>query len=166
MITLKNGTKIQVLPLTDHVKYLGKHVNLVNHTDKDIEDRIRKGWLTNNEFKPQLCARDMSKKKQWLRFDSVITNAMLYRAFSWTINNYRGAKLLSAQAKLVRQIMGLHWWKSMAKREAEQQMEASTDFTTPQSSIIQGCAETTGTAKMRLVSRDTFNYLSERTRFS
>ena len=43
MITLNDGTKIQVLPITDHIKYLGQQLNLVDHTDNDIDERIRKG---------------------------------------------------------------------------------------------------------------------------
>ena len=57
------------------------------------------------------------------------------------MNNYRRAKLLSAQTKMVRQIMGLQWWKSSAKWEAEQMLEECTDYSTPQSSIYKGCTE-------------------------
>ena len=53
---LKDVTSIKVLPPTEHVKYVGKQLNLINHTDKDIDQRIRNGWITFNEFKPQLCA--------------------------------------------------------------------------------------------------------------
>ena len=57
------------------------------------------------------------------------------------MNNYRRAKLLSAQTKMVSQMMGLHWWKSIAKWEAEQSMEDCIDYSTPQSSIYSGCTE-------------------------
>ena len=38
-------------------------------------------------------------------------------------------------------MMGLHWWKSRAKWEAEQAMDDCTDYSTPQSSIYSGCIE-------------------------
>ena len=54
---LKDGTAIKILKPHEHVKYLGKQLNLINHTDRDIEERIRKGWIKFSEFKPQLCAK-------------------------------------------------------------------------------------------------------------
>ena len=57
------------------------------------------------------------------------------------MNNNRRAKLLSAQTKMVRQMMGLQWWKSNAKWEAEQAMKECIDVFTPQSSIYSGCIE-------------------------
>ena len=75
------------------------------------------------------------KKTKWLLFESVITNSVLYGSCAWIMNNYRRAKLLSAQTKMVSQMMGLHWWKSIAKWEAEQSMEDCIDYSTPQSSI-------------------------------
>ena len=56
-LILKDGTTIKVQPFTEHVKYFGKQLNLINHTNKDIEERIRKGFVKFNEFKPQLCAK-------------------------------------------------------------------------------------------------------------
>ena len=43
-ITLKDGTLIEVLPITEHVKYIVQQLDLVGHADKDIEERIRKGF--------------------------------------------------------------------------------------------------------------------------
>ena len=116
-------------------------LNLINHTDKDIDERIRKGWIKFSEFKSQLCAKGVSKNKKWLLFESVITSTVLYGSCSWTMNSYRRAKLLSAQSKMVRQMMGLHWWKSTAKWEAEQVIEDCRDYTTPHSARIHGCNE-------------------------
>ena len=124
---LKDGTAIRILTPNEHVKYLGKQLNLINHTDKDIEERIRKGWVKFSEFKSQLCAKGVTKKQKWLLFESVITSTVLYGSCSWTMNNYRRAKLLSAQTKMVRQMMGLQWWKSTAKWEAEQEMDDRND---------------------------------------
>ena len=120
---LKDGTAIKILKPHEHVKYLGKQLNLINHTDHDIEERIRKGWIKFSEFKPQLCARGVSKKQKWLLFESVITSTVLYGSCAWTMTDERRAKLLSAQSKMVRQMLGLQWWKSTAKWEAEQQMD-------------------------------------------
>ena len=120
---LKDGTAIRILKPHEHVKYFGKQLNLINHTDRDIEERIRKGWIKFSEFRPQLCAKGVSKKQKWLLFESVITSTVLYGSCSWTMNNERRAKLLSAQSKMVRQMLGLQWWKSTAKWEAEQQMD-------------------------------------------
>ena len=39
-LILKDGTSIKVLSPNEHVKYLGKQLNLINHTDKDIDERI------------------------------------------------------------------------------------------------------------------------------
>ena len=50
VIKLKDGTAIKILPLTDHVKYFGKQLNPINHTDKDIDEHIRNGWIKFNEF--------------------------------------------------------------------------------------------------------------------
>ena len=59
------------------------------------------------------------------------------------MNNYRRAKLLSAQTKMVRQMMGLQWWKSTAKWEAEQEMEDCTDLSTLQPPLtLSGCTDT------------------------
>ena len=63
VLTLKDGTTFKVLPFIEHAKYMRKQLNLINHTDKDIDERIRKGWIQFNEFKPQLCAAGVSKKK-------------------------------------------------------------------------------------------------------
>ena len=120
---LKDGTAIKILKPHEHVKYLGKQLNLINHTDRDIEERIRKGWIKFSEFKPQLCAKGVSKKQKWLLFESVITSTVLYGSCAWTMTDERRAKLLSAQSKMVRQMLGLQWWKSTAKWEAEQQMD-------------------------------------------
>ena len=119
-LMLKDGTTIKILSPNEHVKYLGKMLNLINHTDKDIDERIRKGLIKFSEFQPQLCSKGVSRKKKWLLFESVITSTVLYGSCSWTMNSYRRAKLLSAQSKMVRQMMGLHWWKSSAKWAAEQ----------------------------------------------
>ena len=68
---------------------------------------------------------------------------MLYGSCSWTMNNYRRAKLLSAQTKMVRQMMGLQWWKSIAKWEAEQEIEDCTDLSTLQPPLTpSGCTDT------------------------
>ena len=45
------------------------------------------------------------------------------------MNNYRGAKLLSAQAKMVRQMMGLHWWKVATTCEDDDNIEKGTNNT-------------------------------------
>ena len=50
-LILKDGTSIRILSPNEHVKYLGKQLNLINHTDKDIDERIRKGWMKFSEFK-------------------------------------------------------------------------------------------------------------------
>ena len=55
-IILKDLTKMQILPLIDYVKYLGQQLNLVDHTDNDIDERIRKGWNKFNECILQLFA--------------------------------------------------------------------------------------------------------------
>ena len=60
-ITRKDGTRIEVLPIPEHVKYFGKLFNLVDHTDKDIDERIQKGFRQFNEFRSQLCPKDISK---------------------------------------------------------------------------------------------------------
>ena len=65
----------------------------------------------------------MTKRQKWILFEFVITSTVLYGSCSWTMNNERRAKLLSAQTKMVRQMLGLQWWKSTAKWEAEQQMD-------------------------------------------
>ena len=44
-LTLKDGTSRKVISPNEHVKYLGKQFNLINNIDKDIDDRIRKGWI-------------------------------------------------------------------------------------------------------------------------
>ena len=111
---MNDGTTIKIVSLTDRVKYLGKQLNFINHTDNDIDERIRKGWIKFNEFKQQLCVKGVSKNKKMQVFESVITNTVLYGSCAWTMNNYRRAKLLSAQTKMVRQIMGLQLWKSTA----------------------------------------------------
>ena len=127
----------------EHVKYLGKQLNLINHTDKDIEERIRKGWVKFSEFKSQFCAKGFTKKKKWFLFESVITSTVLYGCCSWTMNNCRRAKLLSAQTKMVRQMMGLQWWKSTAKWEAEQEMDyrIDTEGVSQQTTMHNGCAD-------------------------
>ena len=106
---------------------MGKQLNLINHTDKDIDERIRKGFIKFSEFKPQLCAKGVTKMQKWILFESVITSTVLYGSCSWTMNNDRRAKLLSAQTKMVRQMLGLQWWKSTAKWEAEQEMDDLKD---------------------------------------
>ena len=75
---LKDGTAIRILTPNEHVKYLGKQLNLINHTDKDIDERIRKGWIKFSEFKPQLCAKGVTKKQTWILVESVITSTVLY----------------------------------------------------------------------------------------
>ena len=86
---LKDGTAIRILKPHEHVKYLGKQLNLINHTDRDIEERIRKGWVKFSEFRPQVCAKGVSKKQKWLLFESVITSTVLYGSSSWIMNNER-----------------------------------------------------------------------------
>ena len=50
VLTLRDGTTIKVIPFTDHVKYLGKQFNFINHTDKDLDARIRNGLIQFDEF--------------------------------------------------------------------------------------------------------------------
>ena len=44
-LDLRDGTSIRILSPNEQVKYLGNQLNLINHTDKDIDERIRKGWI-------------------------------------------------------------------------------------------------------------------------
>ena len=62
-LILKDGTSIKILSPNEHVKYLGKQFNLINHTNKDIDERTRKGLIKFNEFKPALCQRSIQKQK-------------------------------------------------------------------------------------------------------
>ena len=62
----------------EHVKYVETQLNLINHTDNYIEERIRKGFVKFSEFKSQLCAKGVTKKQKWFLFESVITSTVLY----------------------------------------------------------------------------------------
>ena len=66
--------------------------------------------------------------KRKIFFESVITNTALYGSCAWTMNNYRRAKLVSAQSKTIREIHGLYWWK-VAPTEKYGDYERRTNVT-------------------------------------
>ena len=63
-MTLRGGTKINILSTTEYVKHIGNHLNLVNPTHKDIDGRLYKGWGKSKQFRPQLCATGILQKKR------------------------------------------------------------------------------------------------------
>ena len=130
---LKDGTAIRILKPHERVKYFGKQLNLINHTDRDIEEMIRKGWIKFSEFRPQLCAKGVSKKQKWLLFESVITSTVLYGSCSWTMNNERRAKLLSAKSKMVRQMWACNGGSRLpsGRQSSKQQDTTKMDKTNP-----------------------------------
>ena len=101
-----------MLKTIDHIKYSGQQFSFIDHTDKDIDERIRKGWITFKEFRHQLCSNGISKKNKWRLFEAVSTNTVIYGSCAWTMNNYRRTKLMSDQSKMVREMLGMRWWKA------------------------------------------------------
>ena len=74
--------------------------------------------------------------------ESVITSTVLYGLCARKINNKRNAKLLSAQSKIVRQMLGLHWWKVAVPNDDEDKIEEATNSETGNAEKSMGWKET------------------------
>ena len=63
MIIFKDGNKIQALPITDHVKYLGQQLNFVDHTDKDTDERIAKAGTSLPSSERNCVPKEYRKRR-------------------------------------------------------------------------------------------------------
>ena len=101
-----------MLAATEHVKYLGKLLDLVNPNNEDIEARIAKGWEPFDGFRQQLCKKSIAMKRHMQLFEAVVTSFSLFEMSARTMAAEWQAKLRSAQNKMLRQMCGKQWFQA------------------------------------------------------
>ena len=96
------GLNIEVVPLAQSVKYLGRRFSFHNTNMIEVENRINGAWRKFNILKHILCNRRYPLPHRLRLFDAAITPSALYGSETWTLTRDLQHKLRKAQRHMIR----------------------------------------------------------------
>ena len=100
------GMRIEVLPRTSSVKYLGRQITFGTLHEDELDHRLRSGWAKFTQHKQELASKTYSLNDRLRFFDAVITPTVLYGAECWTTTKTMENMLQRTQRRMLRIMLG------------------------------------------------------------
>lgn len=87
----------EIIESCEEYRYFG--IKIVNNgrSEKEIEDRIKKGKMTIGALNPILWSSNISKNRKHLIYNVTIKNIMLYGSEAWQLNEQQKRKLTATE---------------------------------------------------------------------
>ena len=128
-----DGQKVEVLQPGESVAYLGRCLCFQNFADRELDNRINKGWAKFAMYKGELCDGAYSLIHRLRLFNAVVTPSVMYGAGCWTMTGERERKLRTAQRKMLRKMlrMGRKVARQHIDEEAERDSTSRSETTEP-----------------------------------
>ena len=98
--------KIEVLPRTSSIKYLGRQITFGALHESELDSRLRSGWAKFTQHKQELTSKVYSLNDRLRFFNSVITPTVLYGAECWTMTKAMDQVLQRTQRRMLRLMLG------------------------------------------------------------
>jgi hypothetical protein len=98
--------RIEILPRTSEVKYLGRQITFENAQRAELKNRLRGAWAKFMEHKDELTKRKYALSDRLRLFDAVVTPAVLYGAETWTLTKEMERALRTTRRRMLRAILG------------------------------------------------------------
>ena len=98
--------RIEVLPRTASVKYLGRQITFGALHEDELDHRLRSGWAKFTQHKQELASKTYSLNDRLRFFDAVITPTVLYGAECWTMTKAMENMLQRTQRRMLRIMLG------------------------------------------------------------
>ena len=95
-----------MLNYSDSTKYLGRKLTFDEHHAAEIDNRIATAWRKFNALRDELTNKHYSLRARIQLFNSTITPTVLYGCVCWTTTKTLATKLLRAQRRMLRLIIG------------------------------------------------------------
>ena len=101
-----NGEPVEILPLTSHVKYLGRKFSFDNYHHTEVDHRVSSDWRNFNRIRHELTSKSYPLHARLKLFNSTITPTILYGCISWTTTKDMQTRFKATQQRMIRLIIG------------------------------------------------------------
>ena len=101
-----NDMNIEILPLEETVKYLGRKVTFGNFQGVELQNRVRCAWAKFMSNKDELTGKQYALKQRLRLFESVVSPTALYGCETWSLTKRDEQFLQRTQRKMLRMIFG------------------------------------------------------------
>ena len=98
--------RIEILPRTSEIKYLGRQITFEGAQRAELKNRVRGAWAKFMEHKDELTRKKYALSDRLRLFDAVVTPAVLYGAETWTLTKEMERALRTTQRRMLRAIFG------------------------------------------------------------
>ena len=100
------NSKIEILPISESLKYLGRDIGFEDTHHSELNNRIRQAWAKFMKFKQELTSKHYPLKSRIRLFESTVTPTMLYGCQAWTLTQAMEATIQRTQRRMLRMILG------------------------------------------------------------
>ena len=104
--TYVGDMRIEILPRTSELKYLGRQITFEDAQRAELKNRLRGAWAKFMEHKDELIKKKYALSDRLRLFDAVVTPAVLYGAGTWTLTKEMERALRTTQRRMLRAILG------------------------------------------------------------
>jgi hypothetical protein len=98
--------RIQIIPYSSSLKYLGKQITFAQSTGGEITHRINTAWRKFMSLKSELTSKQYSLNTRLKLFSSVVSATMLYGCAAWTLTNKLENLIRRTERRMLRMILG------------------------------------------------------------
>jgi hypothetical protein len=125
-----NGLRIEIIPRDGDVKYLGRKIGFADPNKTEIENRIAAAWhsfMSLMSLKNEFTNKSYTIKRRLELFNCVVAPAALYGCAAWALTTAEEGRLLRAERRMLRMIIGhSRRWKMDAPAD-EREVESWLD---------------------------------------
>ena len=104
-ITLDNDN-IEILPRSDHIKYLGRSISFENANTLETNQRIRAAWAKFSTLRQELTNKHYRLRDRLRLFESTVSPTLLYGCEALTLTRNDEHAINRAQRRMLRMMIG------------------------------------------------------------
>ena len=119
---------IEILPHDGSVKYLGQKISFSDPHKIELENRIAAAWRSFMSMKSEFTNKLYSIRSRLELFNVVVTPTALYGCATWALTRTDELRLLRAERRMLRMIIGHTRRKSTGTPSDESEVESWIDW--------------------------------------
>ena len=119
--------KVEVLPRSGKIKYLGRQITFENATVVELSNRIKAAWAKFMQYKSELTTKSYSLSDRLRLFEAVVTPTVLYGSEAWTMTAEMSRLLRTTQRRMLRMVLGQGRRRTERVHERQQDDHKSED---------------------------------------
>ena len=122
------GLRIEILPHDGSVKYLGQKISFSDPHKIELENQIAAAWRSFMSMKSEFTNKLYSIRRRLELFNVVVTPTALYGCATWALTRTDELRLLRAERRMLRMIIGHTRRKSTDTPSDESEVESWIDW--------------------------------------